>query len=59
MIREIRIAENECIDDKIYELLSEMDIETLKEYFDFDKYIADCIRYSEIEKVNNEYVIEF
>lgn len=59
MIREIRIAENECIDDKIYELLSEMDIKTLKEYFDFDKYIADCVRYNEIEKVNDGYKIEF
>lgn len=59
MISEIK-GKNNNIDNKIYELINEMDIEIIKEYFNYDKFISDCIRNNEIiidEKGN--YTIKF
>ena len=57
---ELKINEEtgEVVDDIIYNLLQRMDIETLKEYFDFDKYLADFIRYNELEEIENGYVVD-
>lgn len=57
---ELKIDEktNEVVDDIINNLLGRMDLETLQMYFDFDKYLADFVRYNELEEVENGYIVD-
>ena len=57
---ELKIDEeaDRVIDDIINNLLGRMDIEVLQMYFDFDKYIADFVRYNELEEIENGYIVD-
>ena len=58
MYKEVNANKDERIDSVLDKIIRTMDIETLQMYFDFDKYLADFVRYNELEEVENGYIVD-
>ena len=58
MYMEVGANKNEKVDSVLDKIIRTMDIETLQMYFDFDKYLADFVRYNELEEIENGYIVD-
>ena len=58
MYMEVNADKDERIDSVLNKIIRTMDIETLQMYFDFDKYLADFVRYNELEEIENGYIVD-
>ena len=58
MYIEVNADKDERIDSVLDKVIRTMDIETLQMYFDFDKYLADFVRYNELEEIENGYIVD-
>ena len=58
MYMEVNANKDERIDSVLDKVIRTMDIETLQMYFDFDKYLADFVRYNELEEIENGYIVD-
>ena len=58
MYMEVNADKDERIDSVLNKVIRTMDIETLQMYFDFDKYLADFVRYNELEEIENGYIVD-
>ena len=58
MYMEVNANKDERIDSVLDKIIRTMDIETLQMYFNFDKYLADFVRYNELEEIENGYIVD-